>query len=1236
MLDCFSLMKRFYFKAFRASFFTPIAKWFFFFIFAFSVSGEIHPEESSTKSYSLSPLTIQNRENSNTFHLLSPDKTGVDFVSRVDEWEASKNRILYNGSGVAVGDYDRDGWPDFFICSIDGNSALYKNNGDWVFVDTTVSVGLGGIGSRNRGAVFADLNGDNWLDLLVGTVRTGIRTFINHEGVFQETTEKSGVMGGYAPMTMALADIDGNGTVDLYVTNNRSTDIRDEGSVKLRQVNGKLLIPQEHRNRLVVSGGVLKEYGEPDILFINDGDAVFRKSSWLDGTFLNSDGETLKNTPLDWGLSAAFQDINGDGLPDLYVCNDFWSPDRFWINESGVFKLLGPKNLSKTSASSMGVDFSDYDRDGDVDLFVVDMLSRDLAMQKRQMVAQDETDRQMTRGEFGEQVMRNTLLNNRGDGSFAELANFAGLPASDWSWSPIFMDIDLDGYEDLIITAGHYKDTQDMDVNALIKTRQKPRDRSLSAAQRKTQFAKEMMENNRLYPKLNLPIVTFRNEGNGVFQEKTSVWGTNDNGIHHGIAVADFDLDGDMDFVVNNMNQNPGVYENRFKAPRVAVILHGEPPNTQGVGSKIYLTKDEIFEQSKEIVVGGRFLSGSETKVVFGVGNKKGRMSLTVLWRSGRTTIINDVKENHLYHVHESRSSEKTKTKKNSIVFSPLFKDISERIDYNHVENAYDDFQGQPLLPFKLSQQGPALWVGDINSDSWDDLIVGCSKGGRVNVFLNDQNGGFKYLQGPELAKDDVASIFSTGSDKKNEFLSVNCGYEGERVSLKRHRLLKDKIVSGPIIDIPIKSVGSVAQADVDGDGDLDLFFGSGPYPGRYPEASRSAIYLFDGSNYLPDNSNARTLLGLGIVNGAVWHDFDSDGYPELITVGHWQPVRFFKNEKGILRDASMEMGLMESTGMWNSIQLGDVNGDGKMDLIAGNWGLNSPYKTKTNKPLAIVFGDLNEDGTNEIIESEYYDGNLVPVRPFNDFAESMPYLYSTFKSFRQFSRATVAQVIGDTQANARMLAAQILDSCIFINETNKFRVVKLPAAAQWAPTHGIVVGDFNGDSFEDLFLAQNFFPLRSGVDKIDASRGVFCRGNGTEQLEVIEPKETGLLIEGDQRAVATGDFNRDGRSDLVVTQNNGQIKLYLNETKDVGLRVLVNGEFNNPYALGGVLRVQYSDGMGPARPISGLSGYRSQGSPVQLFGLKRKIESVILQKPDGSIMKQYVEKGVKELLIHL
>ena len=1194
----------------------------------------VYPENDSRKAYSSSVLNIQNRGSSNTYHRMSPDKTGVQFVSQVDEWEASQNRVLYNGAGVAVGDYDRDGWPDIFLCAIDGNPALYKNKGDWGFIDVTYTTGLKEMGRRHRGAVFADLNGDNWLDLLVGTVDRGIRTYINRSGVFNEMSETSGLAGVYAPMTMALADVDSNGTLDLYVTNNRSSDIRDEGSITLRRVGGELVIPAKYRKRLLVSGGIVKEYGEADFLFLNDGKGVFRKLSWTEGMFLTPQGEPLSDTPLDWGLSAAFHDINHDGLPDLYVCNDFWTPDRFWINQGDNFKLLNPENIGKTSASSMGVDFSDYDRDGDVDLFVVDMLSRDLAMRKRQAPAQDLSDRLVNQGKYADQVMRNTLLNNRGDGSFAELANLSGLSASDWSWSPIFLDVDLDGYEDLIITAGHYKDTQDLDVNALIQTRQKPRDRSLTAQQRKLQFSKEMMENNRLYPNLSLPIITFRNEGNGVFNEKTLQWGTGDNGIHHGMALADFDLDGDMDLVVNNMNQEPGLYENRFMAPRLAVILHGESPNTQGIGSNVLLTGGAVPEQSKEIVSGGRFLSGSETKVVFGTGGQSNKMSLIIKWRSGQTSVIDQVKENHLYHVYErgGLESKKNKVPQSS---STLFVDSSEKIKHLHVENIYDDFARQPLLPFKLSQQGPALWAGDINADHWDDLIVGCSTGGRLHVFLNDQNSGFKHLQGSQVAQDDVASVFSIGSGKGNEFFTINSGYEGAgNVVLTRHRLAEENILSEPAIKIPMKSVGVIAQADIDGDGDVDLFLGGGVYPGKYPESSESAIYLHNETQFVPDLSNAKALLGLGVVNGAVWSDLDADGYPELITAGHWQPVRIFKNHKGTLKDASKEMGLEGSTGLWNSIQVGDINGDGRMDIVAGNWGLNSRFKSTPQKPLNLVFGDLNQDGTNELIESDYDKGEIVPVGAFNDLAGPMPYLYSRFKSFRQFSRASVAQVIGDTQTSARLLSVQTLYSCLFVNEGDNFRMVKLPDAAQWAPTHGIVVRDFDGDGFEDLFLAQNFFPNRPQEDRLDASRGVFLSGHGTEDLTVLEFIETGLKLTGDQRAAVSGDFNLDGRSDLVVTQNSGETKLFLNKMKGTGLRVVVQGPAMNPHGIGCVLRLQYSDGMGPARQISASSGYRSQGSFVQVLHANRAVESVWMQKPDGKIVSHAVKKGKNEVKI--
>ena len=502
-------------------------------------------------------------------------------------------------------------------------------------------------------------------------------------------------------------------------------------------------------------------------------------------------------------------------------------------------------------------------------------------------------------------------------------------------------------------------------------------------------------------------------------------------------------------------------------------------------------------------------------------------------------------------------------------------------------------------------------------------------------MFLNDQNGGFRQLQGSQVAQDDVASIFSLGTGKENEFFTINCGYEGTGgVMLTRHQLVEEKILSDNVMNIPIKSVGTVAQADIDGDGDLDLFLGGGVYPGKYPESSKSAIYLQNGPQFAPDISNAKTLLGLGVVNGAVWSDLDADGYPELITAGHWQPVRIFKNEKGILKNVTEEMGLEGFTGLWNSVQVGDINGDGRMDLVAGNWGLNSPYKSTPEKPLNLVFGDINQDGTNELIESDYNAGVLVPARTFKDLAGPMPFLYSRFKSFRQFSQASVAQVIGDTQTKARVLSVQTLHSCVFINEGLRFRMVKLPDAAQWAPTHGIVVDDFDGDGFEDLFLAQNFFPTRAQGERLDASRGVLLKGHGAENFTVLESGRSGINLFGDQRAAVSGDFDRDGMSDLVVTRNSGKTGLFLNKSKKIGLRVVVQGAAGNTHGIGSVLRLKYHDGMGPARQITGSSGYRSQGSSIQVLHATRPVESVWIQKPDGKILTHEIKKGTHEVRI--
>jgi hypothetical protein len=589
------------------------------------------------------------------FTLIPPSRSGVHFTNELDELSSAANRVLENGSGVAVGDFDRDGRPDIFLCSLAGKNALYRNLGDWKFQDVTHAAGLDTIELVCRGAVFADVNGDRWPDLLISTLGSGVLCFMNDgQGHFHDVTQTAGTGSQFGSMTLALADVDGDGTLDLYVTNYRTDDIRDHSRIDIQRVNGQVLPAPELRDRIFLTPNGIVELGEPDFLYLNDGHGHFNAVSWTAGNFLDEDGKPLTRAPADWGLSATFRDINGDGLPDLYVCNDYWTPDRLWINQGhGRFRALPRLALRHTSENSMGIDFADIDRDGYIDFLLLDMQSRSASLRKRHLLAQ--TSISTSPGEIANrpQFMRNTLGHNRGDGTFEDVADFAGLSASDWSWQPVFIDVDLDGYDDLIISAGHQRDVLDRDATARIRSLQHPWPKNIDRQAHQEAFTREMMEHARLYPPLEAPLLAFRNVGNLQFQDVTEDWGTGTLGVHQGIAFADFDGDGDLDFIVNNLNSVCGLYRNNSNAPRVAVQLRGAPPNTDGVGAKITLRGGAVPVQSQETVCGGRYLSGFQSLVVFATGSSQDGMVLEVRWRSGRTDRYENVHANRLYEIAE-------------------------------------------------------------------------------------------------------------------------------------------------------------------------------------------------------------------------------------------------------------------------------------------------------------------------------------------------------------------------------------------------------------------------------------------------------------------------------------------------------------------------------------------------------------------------------------------------------
>jgi enediyne biosynthesis protein E4 len=594
------------------------------------------------------------------FTRLDAGQTGIHFTNELEEWAAAANRVLESGSGVAAGDYDQDGWVDLFFCSIQGGCKLFRNLGGWKFEETTTRASLLFSRKHYRGAVFADIDGDTHLDLLVSALGEGVLCFRNTgRGGFVDFTREAGTKTSFGSTTLALADVDGNGTLDLYVTNYRSSDIKDAGKVDLQMVNGRIAVPRHLQNRLLLVDGQVQEYGEPDILYLNDGKGRFTPVSWIDGSFKDEQGVPLQRAFFDWGLTAAFCDLNNDGAPDLYVCNDYWTPDRIWLNDgSGRFRTMPSPALRHFCASSMGVDFADLNRDGRTDFFVVDMYGSDHIRRLNQAPAY--TPPPVRIGEIFDhpQLNRNTLFLGREDGTFAEIAEFSGISGSDWSWQPLFLDVDLDGFQDLLISAGHVQDVQDRDINERLNAQRRPWLRTnemviVGGKQVPFQeaFTRQRMEELRQYPSNSSPILAFRNLGNLRFEEKTKDWGLDEQGIHHGIITADLDKDGDLDVVVNNFRSPAGIYRNETVAPKVAVRLKGQPRNSGAIGAKVKLLGGAAAVQMIELTCGGKYLSGSEPGAVFSAGDNA--MSIEVRWRTGRITTVQNVLANRIYEIPE-------------------------------------------------------------------------------------------------------------------------------------------------------------------------------------------------------------------------------------------------------------------------------------------------------------------------------------------------------------------------------------------------------------------------------------------------------------------------------------------------------------------------------------------------------------------------------------------------------
>ena len=1060
--------------------------------------------------------------------------TGIRFENRIVESQAMNvfvYRNFYNGGGVATGDLNGDGRPEIVLGSNMQGPSLFLNEGAFRFRDVTAAAKIVTTRPWTTGLTLADVNGDGRLDLYVSHAGIGDaesrrnELWIN-EGTgadsvptFSEQAAKYGIDDDGYSTQAAFLDFDRDGDLDLFVVNNSP---RPASSFGLRNTRTE----RDH------NGG--------DRLYRNDG-GRFTDVSQQAGIF---------GPEMAFGLGLGVSDVNRDGWPDIYVSNDFFEHDYLYINNrNGTFTESLTTALANGSYFSMGMDIADVDNDGQDDIYTTDMLPEDeYRLRTTSSFEGWDVYQAKLRNDYGHQFMRNMLQHNNGDGTFSDVGQMAGVARTDWSWSALLADLDLDGRKDIFVTNGLLRDVTSQEYLAFVA--------NTETAKRVTsgQTVDYMALTNAMS---STPIAdyAFRNDGGMRFSNQATAWGLGEPSISSGASYADLDGDGALDMVVNNANLEAFVFRNNVRTQQPAnryltVSLEGSGMNRFAIGARVTLFAG-VDRLTQELSPTRGFQSSVEYPLTFGVGTRASIDSMHVQWPDGRRTVRASVATNTRLTL---RHADAVAAPPAAAPRATLLSDVTAqgRIGFVHRENDFVDFDRERLIPRMLSTEGPASATADVNGDGLDDMYIGGAKDQAGQLLLQRPDGSFAPSSAAMFTQDAVsedvgALFFDANGDRFPDLYVVSGGTEygvGAGALQDRLYLNDGKGTFRKALDaLPIEdhSGSRAAAADIDGDGDLDLFVGSRSVPWTYGVNPVSMLLRNDGRGRFTDVTKqlAPDLETVGMVTDAVWQDLDGDRRPELIVVGEWMPITVFRNGAGGRLSKSVVKGLEQSSGWWNRIVASDVTGDGKMDFIVGNLGLNSRLRASPTEPATMFVKDFDNNGYIDQVVACYNGGRSYPIVLRDEMIRALPPLKVRFLSYTEYAKASVTDIFtADDLADAVQKKAETFATSLMRNNGDgSFTLVALPAEAQLAPVYGIVPTDVDGDGVTDLLLAGNFDGVKPDIARLSDSYGVLLRGVKDGAFTAVSRMSSGFFVPGQTRALLRL-RGRDG--DRIVAARNG------------------------------------------------------------------------------------------------